>query len=165
MALQKEIERKFLVTGDGWRGRAPGILFRQGYMARTQDRVVRVRVAGDKGFLTIKIRSADRSLTRTEFEYAIPVEEARAMLDALSPGEVIEKYRHTFEQCGSVWEVDEFLGANQGLIIAEIELKSEDQCFVRPDWLGEEVSRVSRYLNVELAQLPYRAWDGKDSPA
>ena len=157
MAFQQEIERKFLVVGDGWRGRAPGVLYRQGYIARTQDRVVRVRVAGDKGFLTVKIR-AGTGLSRAEFEYAVPFEEAQAMLDSLAPGEIIEKRRYTFSEGGDVWEVDEFLGANQGLVVAEIELGSEDQSFTRPDWLGEEVSRVSRYLNVELAQAPYCTW-------
>lgn len=81
------------------------------------------------------------------------------MLDALSPGEIIEKYRYTFEEKGSVWEVDEFLGANRGLVVAEIELKSEEQDFEKPDWLGEEVSRLSRYLNVELARNPYCGWE------
>lgn len=157
---QQEIERKFLVTGDGWRGMAPAVLYRQGYIARTQDRVVRIRVAGDKGFLTVKIRSG-QSLGRAEFEYAVPFDEAQAMLDSLSPGEIIEKNRYTFSELGHVWEVDEFLGANQGLIIAEIELECEDQPFERPAWVGDEVSRVSRYLNVELAQAPYCTWSDR----
>lgn len=160
--MHREIERKFLVRSDGWRGRAKSVLYRQGYLARTADRVVRVRVAGDSGFLTVKIKSG--VLTREEFEYSVPLEDAQAMLDALSPGEIIEKYRHTFQEKGSVWEVDEFLGANKGLIVAEIELDSEEQEFEKPDWLGEEVSRLSRYLNVELAQNPYSTWDaGRES--
>lgn len=154
---QQEIERKFLVKNDGWRGRAEGVLFRQGYIARTQDRTVRVRVAGETGMLTIKYR--DEGLVRSEFEYRIPLEEAQALLDGLDTGEVIEKMRFTFEENGSVWEVDEFMGANEGLIVAEIELESEDQDFVRPDWLGAEVSKLSRYLNVELSKLPYTAWN------
>jgi CYTH domain-containing protein len=153
---QQEIERKFLVKGDGWRGRAEGVLFRQGYIARTQDRTVRVRVAGAEGTLTIKYRG--EGIARSEFEYSIPLEEAQALLDGLDPGEVIEKMRFTFEQNGDVWEVDEFMGANEGLIVAEIELESEGQAFVKPEWLGEEVSKVSRYLNVELSKLPYKAW-------
>lgn len=157
MALQQEIERKFLVKSDEWRGKAPGVLFRQAYVARTQDRVVRVRVAGEKAYLTIKIRTGQQ-LGRSEFEYTIPFAEAQAMLDSFSPGEIIEKYRHTFEEGGSVWEVDEFQGANQGLIVAEIELESEEQEFSRPAWLGDEVSRISRYLNVELSQVPYCSW-------
>ena len=153
---QQEIERKFLVKGDGWRGRAEGVLFRQGYIARTQDRTVRVRVAGQDGTLTIKYRG--EGIARSEFEYSIPLDEAQALLDGLDPGEVIEKMRFTFEQNGDVWEVDEFMGANEGLIVAEIELESEEQAFVKPEWLGEEVSKVSRYLNVELSKLPYKAW-------
>ncbi len=154
---QQEIERKFLVKNDGWRGRAEGVLFRQGYIARTQDRTVRVRVAGETGMLTIKYRG--EGLARSEFEYRIPLEEAQALLDGLDTGEVIEKMRFTFEENGSVWEVDEFMGANEGLIVAEIELESESQDFVRPDWLGAEVSKLSRYLNVELSKLPYTAWN------
>ena len=150
--MHTEIERKFLVRGDGWRGRAEPVPYRQGYLARTSYRVVRVRIAGDRGFLTVKIKSG--AISREEFEYPVPFEDARAMLDALSPGEIIEKYRYTFEEKGSVWEVDEFLGANRGLVVAEIELKSEEQDFEKPDWLGEEVSRLSRYLNVELARNP-----------
>ena len=153
---QQEIERKFLVKGDGWRGRAEGVLFRQGYIARTQDRTVRVRVAGEDGTLTIKYRG--EGIARSEFEYSIPLNEAQALLDGLDSGEVIEKMRFTFEQNGDVWEVDEFMGANEGLIVAEIELESEEQAFMKPEWLGEEVSKVSRYLNVELSKLPYRAW-------
>jgi CYTH domain-containing protein len=154
---QQEIERKFLVKDDGWRGRSEGVLFRQGYIARTQDRTVRVRVAGEEGTLTIKYRG--EGIARSEFEYGIPLDEAQALLDGLDPGEVIEKKRFTFEENGDVWEVDEFMGANEGLIVAEIELESEEQDFVRPDWLGAEVSKISRYLNVELSKLPYRAWD------
>jgi len=153
----QEIERKFLVKGEGWRGRAKGELFRQGYIARTQDRTVRVRVAGDRGTLTIKYRG--EGIARSEFEYVIPLDEAQALLNGLDPGEIIEKTRFTFEQNGSVWEVDEFMGANAGLIVAEIELRSEDQAFEKPDWIGEEVSKVSRYLNVELSRLPYTAWN------
>ena len=153
---QQEIERKFLVKGDGWRGRTEGVLFRQGYIARTQDRTVRVRVAGEEGTLTIKYRG--EGIARSEVEYRIPLDEAQALLDGLDPGEVIEKMRFTFEQDGDVWEVDEFMGANEGLIVAEIELESEEQAFVKPEWLGEEVSKISRYLNVELSKLPYKAW-------
>lgn len=153
---QQEIERKFLVKNESWRGRGTGVLYRQGYIARTQDRTVRVRVAGEKGILNIKYRG--EGIARQEFEYLIPLEEAQALLNGLAPGEIIEKKRYTFEQHGSVWEVDEFLGANEGLIVAEIELESENQEFVRPEWLGNEVSKISRYLNVELSRLPYTVW-------
>ena len=157
---QQEIERKFLVKGNGWRGRGRSELYRQGYIARTQDRTVRVRIAGEQGTLTIKYKG--EGIARNEFEYEIPLDEAKALLDGLAPGEVIEKIRHTFLCDGSIWEVDEFIGANQGLIVAEIELESENQPFIRPEWLGEEVSRISRYLNVELSKLPYTAWSREE---
>ncbi|MBO4317946.1 MAG: CYTH domain-containing protein [Mailhella sp.] len=159
--MHQEIERKFLVKGNGWRGKAPGILYRQGYLARTADRVVRVRVAGDRGTITIKIKKD--GLRRDEFEYGIPLGDAMGLLDALSPGELIEKRRHTFEELGHTWEVDEFLGANEGLVVAEVELGSEDEDIALPEWTGEEVSRLSRYLNVELCANPYKAWRKDES--
>lgn len=158
---QQEIERKFLVAGNGWRGRAEGVEFRQGYIARMNSRTVRVRIAGEKGILNIKIRGA--GIARSEFEYEIPAEEAAALLSALPQEEIIEKTRFTFEQEGSVWEVDEFHGANEGLVIAEIELDSEEQPFARPDWLGEEVSHISKYLNSELSRSPYSSWERGNS--
>ena len=103
---QQEIERKFLVKGNGWRGRGKSELYRQGYIARTQDRTVRVRIAGAQGTLTIKYKG--EGIARNEFEYEIPLDEAKALLDGLAPGEVIEKIRHTFLCDGSIWEVDEF---------------------------------------------------------
>ncbi len=157
---QTEIERKFLVRNDGWRGKAQGVPFRQGYIARTLNRTVRVRIAGEKGILNIKFRGA--SIARSEFEYAVPLAEAQAMLAGLAPAEIIEKTRYTFEDCGSLWEVDEFHGANEGLIVAEIELVSEDQEFCRPDWLGREVSHISRYLNAELSRQPYSSWSDEE---
>jgi len=155
--MKWEIERKFLVKGDTWRGQGQSRILRQGYLARTADRVVRVRQDGDQGFLTIKIRSGT-DLTRSEFEYEIPLPDALALIDSLAPGEIIEKKRHVFNELGMLWEVDEYSGANSGLIVAEVELESEDQPFAKPDWLGEEVSRISRYLNVELAAKPYMGW-------
>ena len=157
---QTEIERKFLVRGDGWRGKGFAVKYRQGYIARTQDRTVRVRLAGERGELNIKYRSG--TISRREFEYEIPADEAQALLDGLDPAEVIEKTRHTFEELGSTWEVDEFEGANAGLVIAEIELGSEDQPFERPAWLGKEVSRISRYFNAELSRMPYSQWSEEE---
>ena len=157
---QQEIERKFLTKNDGWRGRGAGVLYRQGYIARTQGRTVRVRVAGNRGILNIKYRG--QGISRNEFEYDIPLHEAEALLNGLAQQEIIEKLRYTFEQNGNTWEVDEFLGANQGLVVAEIELDSEDQPFTHPDWLGEEVSHISRYLNAELSRRPYTAWPQQD---
>ncbi len=157
---QTEIERKFLVRDDGWRGKGTGVPFRQGYIARMQNRTVRVRVAGGKGFINIKIRG--EGIARSEFEYSVPAEEAEAMLARLDPAEIIEKTRYTFEEDGSLWEVDEFHGSNEGLVVAEIELDSEDQTFRKPAWLGKEISRVSRYFNAELSRQPYSSWSEKE---
>ncbi len=157
---QTEIERKFLVLNDGWKGRAQGVAYRQGYVARTQNRTVRIRIAGGKGVLNIKFRG--EGIARSEFEYPVPLEEAEAMLASISPAEIIEKTRYTFEDCGSRWEVDEFHGANEGLVVAEIELGSERQEFKRPAWLGREISHVSRYFNAELSRQPYSRWSEEE---
>lgn len=154
--MHEEIERKFLVISDAWRNKAKPVLFRQGYIARTVDRVVRVRVANELGTLTVKVKIGE--ITRSEYEYTIPLKDANSLLNSLSPNEIIEKHRHTFEDCGHIWEVDEFLGANEGLIVAEVELKSEDEYVEAPIWLGKEVSKISRYLNVQLTQEPYETW-------
>lgn len=154
--MHEEIERKFLVKNDSWRDKAKAVLFRQGYIARTIDRVVRVRVAGEMGTITVKIKTGQ--ITRAEYEYTIPLDDANSLLNSLSPNEIIEKHRHTFHDCGHIWEVDEFLGANKGLIVAEVELKSEDEHVEAPIWLGKEVSKISRYLNVQLTQEPYETW-------
>jgi len=152
MAL--EIERKFLVRTDAWRS-GTGVRYTQGYLNRDKLRTVRVRVAGDAGFLTVKGRS--QGATRLEFEYPVPLADAQAML-ALCEGPLIDKTRHTLVHAGQVWEVDEFHGDNAGLVVAEIELASEDQPFERPDWLGEEVTLDARYFNSALSERPYRSW-------
>ncbi len=149
-----EIERKFLVRGDAWRQGEARYLC-QAYLNRDPGRTVRVRVDGEQGFLTIKGRSV--GATRSEFEYAIPLADAQALL-ALADGPCIEKLRHRVAMGELVWEVDEFLGANAGLVVAEIELEREDQPFDRPDWLGEEVSQDPRYFNSALAARPYSSW-------
>lgn len=154
--MHEEIERKFLVKNDGWQNKAKPVLFRQGYIARTVDRVVRVRVADKIGTLTVKVKIGQ--ITRSEYEYEIPLEDANSLLNSLAPAEIIEKNRHTFEDCGHVWEVDEFLGANKGLVVAEVELKTENEYVEPPLWLGKEVSKISRYLNVQLTQEPYETW-------
>ena len=154
--MHEEIERKFLVKNKNWRSKAKPILFRQGYIARAVDRVVRVRVAGEMGTITIKIKTG--KITRAEYEYTIPLEDANSLLNSLNPTEIIEKNRHTFEDCGHIWEVDEFLGANNGLVVAEVELKSEDEQIDFPPWLGEEVSNISRYFNTKLSHKPYVQW-------
>jgi len=149
-----EIERKFQVQGADWRRGTP-VAFSQGYLNPNKERTVRVRIAGDKAFLTIK--SLTRGATRAEFEYEIPVVDAEQLL-ALCEGPVIRKHRYVVVYEGSTWEVDEFFGDNAGLVIAEIELTSEDQPFSRPPWLGAEVTHDSRYYNSSLSQHPYREW-------
>ena len=151
-----EIEHKFLVSGDGWRQAATRqTRFSQGYLSRDPARTVRVRIAGDAAFLTIK--GETRGAARAEFEYAIPVADARQLL-AMSDGPVVEKIRHLCPHEGMTWEVDEFLGANAGLLVAEIELQAEDQPFARPPWLGAEVTGDARYVNANLAVRPFGSW-------
>lgn len=149
-----EIERKFLVQGDAWRA-APAVFYSQGYLNRNKARTVRVRIAGDEAFLTIKGQSVGAS--RAEFEYAIPVADARELL-ALCEQPLIEKYRRKIAYGGFIWEVDEFLGENLGLVVAEIELPAEDTLFTRPDWIGEEVTSDARYFNSNLAKHPFSQW-------
>ena len=154
--MHEEIERKFLVKSDAWRGKAEPVLFRQGYIAKGIDRVVRARVAGEIGTLTVKIKTGQ--ITRSEYEYVIPLDDANSLLNALLPSDIIEKNRHTFEECGHIWEVDEFIGVNQGLVVAEVELKTENEHIEFPAWLGKEVSKISSYFNVQLTQKPYATW-------
>jgi adenylate cyclase len=150
-----EIERKFLVTGETWRS-APGTRTTQGYLSRDPNRTVRVRIAGDHAWLTIKGRTT--GATRAEFEYEIPLDDARALL-ALCDTPIIDKIRRKISHDGHLWEVDEFIGENQGLIIAEIELDSESQPFTRPPWLGLEVTGDARYYNANLCQNPFSNWN------
>jgi adenylate cyclase len=155
MAL--EIERKFRLAGDGWRAEAVGrTLLRQGYLANTQRASVRVRLAGETGWLSVKAMT--RSLARAEYEVEIPAADAHEMLDRLCEGPLIEKWRHIVPYQGSEWEIDEFLGENAGLVIAELELDAEDQPFAPPPWLGAEVTHDERYYNFRLSQQPYRHW-------
>lgn len=151
-----EIERKFLVTGDSWRGQGTSTVFRQGYLSTVKERTVRVRAAGDEGTLTIKGITVGAS--RTEFEYEIPVEDADTMLDELCEKPIIEKTRDVVEVDGTTWEIDEFGGVNDGLIVAEVELDSPDEQFTRPDWLGDEVTDDPRYFNANLIAHPYTQW-------
>lgn len=151
-----EIERKFLVIGDAWRSLGQGTLYRQGYIARGQGRTVRVRTAGDQGYLTIK--GASVSLARPEFEYPIPLADAETMLATLCDRPLIEKNRYRITWDGLVWEVDEFLGENQGLILAEVELTSPTQAITLPNWVGDEVTHDSRYYNASLVTHPFSRW-------
>lgn len=151
-----EIERKFLLAGEGWRGQGDSVLLRQGYLCSDPSRVVRVRVEGSQGTLTIKGKST--GATRGEWEYPIPLDEANELLDRLCEQPLIEKYRHRIAHAGHIWEVDEFLGANAGLVVAEIELRAEDEAFERPVWIGAEVTHDARYFNSNLIRHPYTRW-------
>ena len=149
-----EIERKFLVRGEAWRS-ANGQYLCQAYLSRDPARTVRVRIQGEQAWLTIKGRSS--GATRAEFEYPIPIADAQALLQ-LADGPWIEKIRHRIPLDGMLWEVDEFLGDNTPLVVAEIELPSEDHPFEKPDWLGEEVTDDPRYTNSYLSQHPWPSW-------
>jgi adenylate cyclase len=152
-----EIERKFRLLGDGWRGHVlRKTLLRQGYIANTQRASVRVRLAGETGWLSVKAMT--RGLARAEYEAAIPAADANEMLERLCEGPLIEKWRHIVIYQGSEWEIDEFLGANAGLVIAELELDAEDAVFARPSWLGVEVTHDERYYNFRLSEKPFRHW-------
>jgi adenylate cyclase len=151
-----EIERKFLLHGDGWRALGQPVLLRQGYLSSNPDRTVRVRIEGAQGTMTIKGRSVGAS--RGEWEYPIPLLDANELLDRLCEQPIIEKYRRRIPVGDHVWEVDEFLGANLGLVVAEIELASEEQQFDKPDWIGQEVTDDRRYFNSSLIRNPFSAW-------
>jgi CYTH domain-containing protein len=152
--MAEEIERKFLVKNNSWR-KAKAIKYRQGYLSTVKERTVRVRTMEDKGYLTIKGIAV--GATRMEFEYEIPREDADRLLE-ICEQPLIEKNRYTIEHGGFIWEVDEFFGENTGLIIAEVELESEDQEFPLPDWVGEEVTEDHRYFNSNLGKNPYTQW-------
>ena len=151
-----EIERKFLLTGTEWKQLASGTPYRQGYLNSTKERTVRVRTIDDKGFLTVKGISVGAS--RLEFEYEIPLGDANTLLDELCEKPLIEKNRYKIEHQGFTWEVDEFFGENDGLVVAEIELESEDQAFDKPGWVGEEVTGDPRYFNSSLISKPFSTW-------
>jgi len=155
-----EIERKFLVINDAYKESSTAVRYQQGYISSDFQRVVRVRVAGKKGFLTLKSQVSD--ISRLEFEYEIPLADAMEMLEHLCLKPLIEKYRYQLNIDGNVWVVDEFSGDNEGLVVAEIELDSEKQSFSRPAWLGEEVSGDPKYLNASLVSDPYKYWKHKD---
>lgn len=154
--MQKEIERKFLVVGDAWRSLDEGVMIRQGYLNSDKARTVRIRTVGDDAFMTVKGPTV--GITRMEFEYPIPFDDCLAMLENLAETPVIEKKRYKIPMGNFIWEVDEFFGVNEGLIVAEIELPSEDTPFDKPDWIGEEVSGDPRYFNSSLVSHPYTTW-------
>jgi adenylate cyclase len=165
-----EIERKFIVISDAWRAAAREVVaMAQGYLndlatvdSGAMNTSVRVRIAGDEAFLNLKSRELGH--TRQEFDYPIPVADARALL-ALCVGGVIDKRRHYVAHAGHLWEVDEFLGDNAGLVVAEIELQGADEHFVTPDWLGVEATDAARYYNLALASRPYSQWSEAERDA
>jgi CYTH domain-containing protein len=153
--MGEEIERKFLVTGDAWRT-GKGIRVRQGYISRGETNTVRVRSTSVGAYLTVK--GARRGVTRSEFEYEIPLADAEQLLDSICVKPLIEKVRYVVPYRGLTWEVDEFFGENEGLVIAEVELEREDQEFEKPGWVGEEVTGDPRYYNANLVANPYSKW-------
>jgi CYTH domain-containing protein len=154
--MAQEIERKYLLRSDAWRQGAEGIVYRQGYLCVDPERTVRVRVIGEQGTLTIKGKT--EGIARAEYEYSIPVADANSMLDQLCFRPLIEKTRYRVEHGGLVWEIDDFAGENQGLVMAEVELHRPDQEIELPGWVGQEVSDDSRYYNANLVEHPYSQW-------
>ncbi|MFP4064778.1 MAG: CYTH domain-containing protein [Bacteroidales bacterium] len=155
--MAQEIERKFLVNGNFRSHTSERTRIMQAYLSSAPERAVRVRVEGEKGFLTIKGKAHQQGTSRYEWEKEIPVKEARELLKICEPG-MIEKIRHRVPAGRHTFEVDEFLGDNNGLIVAEVELGSPDETFKRPGWLGKEVTGDPRYYNAFLAKNPYQAW-------
>jgi len=152
-----EIERKFLLRDDRWRQLADtGTTFRQGYLIGAKQASVRVRIEGDKAYLNIK--SMTIGVKRHEYQYPLPLEEASELLDTLCEKPLVEKTRYLLHYANHEWEIDEFEGDNVGLIVAEVELKSEDEQIILPPWIGVEVSDDPRYYNVNLVKHPYTTW-------
>jgi len=159
--MATEIERKFLVTGDftGEVKQADRIV--QGYLCSTPERTVRVRIRGEKGFLTIKGIAEASNIARSEFEYEIPLKDAEPLLSLCEPG-VIDKVRNLIPMGKHLWEVDVFHGCNEGLVLAEIELTKEDETFELPTWIGKEVTGINRYYNAMLSHYPYEEWNEEE---
>ncbi len=154
--MAAEIERKFLVTGELWKAPGAGTRYRQGYLSSVKERTVRVRRVGNKGYLTVKGITA--GAVRSEFEYEIPVADADALLNGLCEKPLIEKDRYRVRVGGHTWEIDEFRGENQGLVVAEVELQREDEPFEKPGWIAAEVTDDPRYFNANLGKHPYATW-------
>lgn len=153
-----EIERKFLVTADSYKSESVRqTRITQGYLSNDPNRTVRVRIKGDKGFLTIKGASNKSGTTRVEIEEQIDLKKAETLLDLCLPG-IIDKTRYEVHLGQHIWEVDQFYGLNKGLVLAEIELSSEDEIFIKPDWIGKEMTGDLRYYNSQLSINPYTKW-------
>lgn len=152
-----EIERKFLVCSDDWKKTAqPPLVCKQGYMLATPGKSIRVRIMGNKGFLTIKGQTT--GFSRQEFEYEIPFHDANKLLQDFCCHPLIEKKRYLVEHKSKIWEIDVFFGDNRGLIMAEIELNTEDEAFDKPQWAGAEVTGDNRYYNSSLQKTPFKNW-------
>ena len=151
-----EIERKFLVLGSDWKNLAPGIYYKQGYLSTDPECTVRVRIEGTVAKLTVK--GKNDGITRLEFERPITLSAAKELFASIDPKTVVEKISRKIPFQGKLWEVDEFLGKNEGLTLAEIELQSLDEVFLKPSWIGKEVSDDPRYFNSYLADHPYKTW-------
>jgi len=151
-----EIERKFLVKSSAWKKNARYSRYRQGYIFSEKKGILRVRIVNDKGYLTIK--SAPVGLKRQEYEYEIPLNDASEMLNSLCENYIIEKRRYKVAYGDHLWEIDEFEGLNEGLLLAEIELKDEAESFQKPFWVGKEVTNDRRYHNSYLSKSPYTHW-------
>lgn len=154
--MGKEIEHKFLVKDDSFKKLSKGILYKQAYLSSKTGCTVRVRLVEDQGYITIKGKAV--GITRPEYEYEIPFLDADEMIRNLCEKPFIEKYRYKFQYKGFTWEVDEFQRENKGLIVAEIELKFEDEVFSKPEWIGDEVTYDHRYSNSSLVKNPYKNW-------
>ena len=156
--MAKEIERKFLVNRDLFKPTSEGDYIAQGYLSSTPERTVRVRIKNNRGYLTVKGKNT--GISRSEFEYEIPTNDAKELLTLCEPS-IIVKRRYNINVNDSKWEVDIFEGDNEGLIVAEIELASEDESFSKPDWIGEEVSFDVRYYNSHLSKQPFKSWSSQ----
>lgn len=154
--MGREIERKYLVKPGAWTPRGDGKPFKQGYLNSQKERVVRVRIEGDAARLTIK--GLTTGVTRSEFEYPLPLEDASILLDQLCEKPLIDKHRHVETHGGHTWEIDVFHGDNEGLVVAEVELASESERPELPAWAGAEVSGDPRYFNSNLLKNPYKSW-------
>jgi len=156
--MATEIERKFLLNNSSWQSIADeGTVYSQGYLVGSKHASVRVRIQGKRAFLNIK--SATIDITRQEFEYEIPMNEATEMLETLCEKPLISKTRYHINNESHLWEIDVFEGDNKGLIVAEIELSDKNEIFSKPEWLGTEVSDDARYYNVNLVKHPFKDWD------
>jgi len=155
--MGREIERKFLVCNNSYRLNSEAVFYKQAYFRSTSDYSIRIRIIGEKGFINIK--GSVSGATRLEYEYQIPLEDAQLMIIDFCDNSIIEKYRYRISHDGFIWEVDEFIGANSGLVIAEIELTDEKQHFSLPDWVGDEVTGNPKYYNSNLVKFPFSNWN------